>query len=249
MSIREDLAAARAEYNNYIPIKDAVEEIASQGGVTVREAAQWLLNKMADSDIRAFVRYRASYLVEEVQRGDDKAGRRPYKAVREYLTRIVLPERRGIFALMDTIGAWERAATAVTEEVVWSRDDLEHFLAAHAIALAPSDASAPKREPEPRAVTLDVVAKTFVIGPSIDASVEWWKAAARAATDRPWLLAARISKGKGGANPTPAQFDLSKIFTGMPDSVMPERSRWEAIQNNAPDLYAQHESFDPRMDG
>lgn len=248
MSIREDLAAARAEYENYIPIKIAVEELASHSGVTVREVAQWLLNKMADSDIRAFVRYRASYLVEEVQRGDDKAGRRPYKAVREYLTRIVLPEQRGIFALIDAIGTWQRAATAVTEEVVWSKDDLKYFLAGHAITLTPQDASAPKREPEPRAVTLDMVAKTFVIGTPIDASLEWWKAAARAATDRPWLLAARISKGKGGANPTPAQFDLSKIFTGMPDSVMPERSRWDAIQKNAPDLYAQHEAFDPRVD-
>ncbi|MFT4063371.1 hypothetical protein [Paraburkholderia sp.] len=249
MSIRDDLAAARAEYENYIPIKDAVEQVASHDGVTVREAAQWLLNKRADSDIAAFVRYRASYLVEEVQRSDDKAGRRPYKAVREYLTKIVMPEQRGIFALAEAINMWQRAASAVTEEVVWSRDDLKYFLADQSIALTSPDASTPKREHEAYAVTIDVVAKTFVIGSSVDASVKWWKSAARAATDRPWLLAARISKGRGGANPMPAKFDLSKIFTGMPDSVMPERGRWAAIQNNAPDLYAQHEAFDPRMDG
>ncbi|MFL9885220.1 hypothetical protein PQR66_19410 [Paraburkholderia agricolaris] len=248
MGIRDDLVKAKAEYEKYIPVATAVEEIAARCDVTRREVAQWLLHKLADSELTGYVRYRASYLVEEVQRSDDKAGRRPYKAIRDYLTSIVLPERRGIFAMVEALNQWQRAAAAVTEEIAWERGELETYLQQNDISTQTPIGQPKLSAAAPIPVSIDAVAKVFVIGGSEDESLKWWKKAARGAKDRPWLLEARTSTGRGGASPMPAMFDLSKIFTGMPESVMSERSKWDAIEKNAHDLYAQHESYDPRTD-
>ncbi len=250
MGISDDLKTASEELTNYIEIDAAVTAIAEANELSRSQVARWLLNRQADSYLPCWTLNKVSYVVHSARQESGLSGRQHYKAVYSQLESLIPhPQGSNFLNAMQSFTKWANSAGIRQEVLVWLKVDLDAFLKNYGASLdVEKGLVAIAQKPLIPPMTTDEIARILIMGKNEDESIKWWRAAAAAAKDRPWLEKARVTRGKGGRGATQPTFKIIDILTDMPETDLSSKRRWALFKTKCPSLYEHYRSYESDED-